>query len=55
VKVVIEQYIGIHSDFVPQRLFEPQAVKHFAIGIVQHDGLAIVTPLNHMMRVTWKG
>ena len=26
-----------------------------AIGLVQHDGLAIVTPLNHMMRVTWKG
>jgi hypothetical protein len=55
VKVIVEQHIGIHGHFVALRLFKPQAVKHLAIGFVQHDGLAIVTPLNDVMRVTRKG
>jgi hypothetical protein len=50
-KMVVHQHIGMDRHPQASRMFDQEGQQLFAIQVIPTDGLAIIAPLNHMVRM----
>jgi hypothetical protein len=55
VKVIVQQQPGVHVHPVRHRRIGQYLAPVVAVRIVQHDELAVVAPLHHMVGVAGQG
>jgi hypothetical protein len=54
-KVVVHDHVGMDGHFESLRMLLPKRQQTLAVGIVAHDGLAVIAALDDVVRVSGNG
>ena len=54
-EMVVHDHVGMDGHLESLRMLLPQPQQALAVGIIAHDGLAVIAALNHMMRIACNG